>query len=157
MKRKRKGPRYNVVIPEKDLRRDTMRAGGPGGQHQNKTESAVRYTHIPTGIAAESRSERSQHANDTYALELLREKLLRLVLLRRGESTKEAWRNKPDPAFGAKMRSYVLDRGQRVIDHATGWRGEPSKVLNGGLDGLLVARLKTPGLTVQKPRETGTM
>lgn len=142
-----KPAKYNVILHKKDLRRDTMRAGGPGGQHQNKTESAVRYTHVPTGISAESRSERSQHANDEYALELLKEKILRLFLLRRGESVRDAWKQKPDPGFGSKMRSYVLaGSARRVVDHGSGWKGDPRNVLNGQIDALLDARLRMPDI-----------
>ena len=68
----------DIVLRDDELKRDTFRSGGPGGQHQNKTESGVRYTHLPTGIAAESRSERSQHKNDANALALLKAKLIRL-------------------------------------------------------------------------------
>jgi peptide chain release factor 2 len=147
-----KAVKYNVILHEKDLRRDTMRAGGPGGQHQNKTESAVRYTHVPTGISAESRSERSQHANDEYALESLKEKIIRLFLLKRGESVKDAWKQKPDPAFGSKMRSYVLvGSSRRVVDHGSGWKGDPRKVLEGGIDELLRARLMMPDLLDERP------
>jgi peptide chain release factor 2 len=139
--------KYNIILHPKDLRRDTMRAGGPGGQHQNKTESAVRYTHVPTGISAESRSERSQHANDEYALEMLKDKILRLFLIRRGESVKDAWRQKPDPSFGSKMRSYVLaGSARRVVDHGSGWKGDPRNVLEGHIDDLLNARLRMPDI-----------
>ena len=68
----------DIVLRDDDLKRDVFRSGGPGGQHQNKTESGVRYTHLPTGVAAESRSERSQHKNDANALALLKAKLIRL-------------------------------------------------------------------------------
>lgn len=137
-----KKPKYNIVLRDKDLRRDTFRSGGPGGQYQNVTDSGVRYTHIPTGVSAESRSERSQHANDENALELLKEKLLRLWLLKRGLSAKDAWDRKPDIAFGSKMRSYVLaGKSQRVEDHETGWVGNPRQVLEGDIDDLLKVRL----------------
>ncbi len=137
-----KKPKYNVILRDKDLRRDTFRSGGPGGQAQNKLETGVRYTHIPTGVAAESRSERSQDANDQNALASLKDKLLRLWMLKRGMSAKEAWERKPDIAFGAKMRSYVLaGNAQRVEDHETGWTGNPRAVLNGDIDDLLRTRL----------------
>lgn len=137
-----KKPKYNVILRSKDLRRDTFRSGGPGGQHQNVTESGVRYTHIPSGVAAESRSERSQDANDANALELLKEKLLRAYLLKKGKSAKDVWERKPDIAFGAKMRSYVLaGNAQRVEDHETGWTGNPRAVLDGDIDDLLKTRL----------------
>ncbi len=133
--------RYHVVLRDRDLRRDVFRSGGPGGQAQNKIESGVRYTHLPTGIAAESRSERSQHANSEYALESLKDKLIRLYLIRKGGDERRAYEAKPDVTFGAKMRSYVLHGQRRVVDHETEWQGDPVKVLNGDLDGLLKARL----------------
>jgi len=129
------------VLRECDLRRDTFRAGGPGGQYQNKTESAVRYTHLPTGICAESRSERSQHVNDELARASLEEKLLRIYLLQRGQSIRDAWKHKPEVAFGAQMRSYILAGDRRVVDHDTGWKGDPKRVLDGEIDDLLKARL----------------
>jgi peptide chain release factor 2 len=142
MKKSAKAIKYNVILHEKDLRRDVFRSGGPGGQAQNKTESGVRYTHIPTGIAAESRTERSQHANDAYALESLKEKIVRLFLLRRGESARDAWEKKPDVSFGAKMRSYVLTgNARRVVDHETEWSGDTRSVLAGQIDELLRTRL----------------
>jgi|GEM_PF-5833176 len=141
MKTTKQPTRYRVTLREKDLRRDTFRAGGPGGQHQNKTESAVRYTHIPTGVFAESRSDRSQHVNDELARAALEEKLLRLYLLQRGQSIRDAWQRKPEIAFGAQTRSYVLAGDRRVIDHETGWKGDPKRVLEGDIDEMLRARL----------------
>lgn len=135
-------PKYEVVLREKDLRRDTFRAGGKGGQHQNKTDSAVRYTHIPTGISAESRSDRSQHANDAIALESLKAKILGVYLMQKKASARERYEAKSDAVFGMKMRSYVLHgASRRVVDHETGWEGDPRKVLDGDIDGLLKTRL----------------
>lgn len=135
-------PKYNVILRDKDLRRDTFRCGGPGGQHVNKLETGVRWTHIPTGVSAEGRSERSQDANSQHALAMLKDKLLRIWMLKRGMSAKEAWERKPDVAFGAKMRSYVLaGNAQRVEDHETGWTGNPRAVLDGDIDDLLRTRL----------------
>ncbi len=134
-------PKYRVELREKDLRRDTFRAGGPGGQNQNKTDSAVRYTHLPTGISAESRTDRSQHKNDEIALESLKEKIIRVWLIQRGQSVHAAWERKPDIAFGAQTRSYVLAGDRRVIDHETGWKGDPRDVLEGRIDDMLKARM----------------
>lgn len=135
--------KYNVIIKPKDLKRYVMRAGGPGGQHQNKTESAVRYVHLPTGIAAESRSDRSQHANDGIALDRLKEKLLAAWLIARGGKAKEIWEAKANPTFGGvQMRTYRLcGNPQVVVDHETGWEGRPRSVLDGQIDELLHARL----------------
>lgn len=134
--------KYRVVIPDKHLKRQVFRCGGPGGQSVNKTESGVRYIHIPSGVAAEARSERSQHKNDAIALESLYEKLIRLWLIQRGKSLKGVWERKPDVAFGAKMRSYILAGQRRVIDHETEWEGEPRAVLSGDIDDLLKTRLQ---------------
>lgn len=142
MKSRPKQPR--VILRRSDLTRQTFRAGGPGGQHQNKTESAVRYIHNPTGIAAESRSERSQSVNDAKALELLEQKLLMLWLVKRGRSAKDAWASKPDVSFGAQIRSYVLaGNARRVQDHITGHEEkDPAKVLDGGIDGFIRASMR---------------
>src|SRR5206468_1309764 len=90
----------NIEIKEDDLKRDTFRSGGPGGQHQNKTESGVRYTHIPTGIAAESRSERSQHKNDQMALSLLKAKLYRIEEQKRRAEVEKLYDEKGEIAMG---------------------------------------------------------
>ncbi len=140
---KTKQPKYEVTIPAKDLRRATFRSGGPGGQHQNVTDSGVRYTHIPSGIAAESRSDRSQHANDALALDSLKAKLLDIILMRRRASAQDRYAAKPEATYGTKMRSYVtVGHPRRVVDHETGWEGDPAKVLNGDLDELLRVRLQ---------------
>ena len=132
-----------VKVSRKDLRRDTFRSGGPGGQHQNKTESGVRWTHLPTGISAESRSDRSQSINDEMAYEAMCQKLVDLVMLRRHGNARQAWKDKPRAAMGGtQLRSYVLaGNAQRVVDHETGWEGNPRSVLNGELDDLLRVRL----------------
>lgn len=141
--RKPKPPDVRVVLRPAEVRRAVFRAGGPGGQHQNKTESAVRYTHVPTGVSAEARSERSQHANAAQAWRLLEQKLAMLWLLSRGRSAAAAWKSKPDASFGSQVRSYVCDgKHRRVLDHRTGHE-EPgvAAVLAGGLDGLMRAEL----------------
>jgi len=148
-----KGPngKPKLVIPASEIRRDVMRAGGPGGQHQNKTESAVRLTHEPTGVSAESRSDRSQHANEAIALERLEEKILGLWLISQGVSAKESWRLRPRASFGNQMRTYNLCGQARVVDHETGWQGNPRSVLDGDLDELLQVRVRERALQPAAP------
>src|SRR6185437_2903205 len=98
----------DIVLRDDDLKRDVFRCGGPGGQHQNKTESGVRYTHLPTGVAAESRSERSQHKNDSLALALLKAKLIRLEEQKREAEYAKVYDEKGEISFGSQIRSYVL-------------------------------------------------
>ena len=97
-----------IDIRPEDLKRDTFRSGGPGGQHQNKTESGVRYTHLPTGIAAESRSERSQHKNDQVALSLLKAKLYRIEEQKRRAEVEKLYDEKGEVAWGYQIRNYVM-------------------------------------------------
>src|SRR5438067_3837373 len=97
-----------IDIRPDDLERQTFRSGGPGGQHQNKTESGVRYIHLPTGIAAESRSERSQHKNDQMALSLLKAKLYRIEEQKRRAEVEKLYDEKGEIAMGYQVRNYVL-------------------------------------------------
>ena len=130
-----------IILNKSDLKRATFRCGGPGGQHQNKTESGVRYTHIPTGIAAERRSERSQHANGEIALRLLQAKLDEMVADAERRAARLGYEAKARPRFGGvQLRSYVLDDKHRVIDHDTGHAEyDPRQVLRGKIDGFLKA------------------
>ena len=126
-----------------DLKRDVFRSGGPGGQHQNKTESGVRYTHLPTGVAAESRSERSQHKNDTNALALLKAKLIRLEEEKREAEFAKKYDEKGEVSFGNQIRSYVLQPYQIVKDLRTDYEvGNPRAVLDGDIDGFIEAYLR---------------
>lgn len=137
-----------IVIRKADLKRQTFRSGGPGGQYQNKTESGVRYIHVPTGITAESRSERSQHQNDRYALSMLVMKLSGMERERREAERIEAYRSKPDAAFGHQTRSYFAVGDRRVIDHETGVDGTWDAVVRRGkLDPFLHARLRAASLS----------
>jgi len=132
----------NVEIRDVDLKRDVFRCGGPGGQHQNKTESGVRYTHIPTGVAAESRSERSQHKNDALALALLKAKLIRLEEEKREAEYARAYNEKAEIGFGSQIRSYVLD-DRWVKDLRTEVKlTNPFAVLDGNLDPFIDAYLR---------------
>ncbi len=133
----------DIVLRDEDLKRDVFRCGGPGGQHQNKTESGVRFTHLPTGIAAESRSERSQHKNGTYALALLKAKLIRMEEEKREAEYAKKYDEKGEVSFGNQIRSYVLQPYQIVkdlrTDHET---GNPRAVLDGEIDGFIEAYLR---------------
>jgi peptide chain release factor 2 len=133
----------DIVLRDVDLKRDVFRSGGPGGQHQNKTESGVRYTHLPTGIAAESRSERSQHKNDANALALLKAKLIRMEEEKREADYAKKYDEKGEISFGNQIRSYVLQPYQLVKDLRTDFEStNPGKVLDGGLDGFIDAYLR---------------
>ncbi len=128
----------SIEIRDVDLKRDVFRCGGPGGQHQNKTESGVRYTHLPTGIAAESRTERSQHKNDSNAMALLKAKLIRREEEKREADYAKKYDEKGEISFGNQIRSYVLQPYQLVKDLRTGHEvGNPRSVLDGGLDGFI--------------------
>jgi peptide chain release factor 2 len=133
----------DIVLKDDDLKRDVFRSGGPGGQHQNKTESGVRYTHIPTGVAAESRSERSQHKNDANALALLKAKLIRMEEEKREAEYAKKYDEKGDVSFGNQIRSYVLQPYQIVKDLRTGYEvGNPRAVLDGEIDGFIESFLR---------------
>jgi peptide chain release factor 2 len=133
----------DIVLRDDELKRDVFRSGGPGGQHQNKTESGVRYTHLPTGVAAESRSERSQHKNDANALAHLKAKLIRLEEEKREADFAKKYDEKGEISFGSQIRSYVLQPYQLVKDLRTDYEvGNPRAVLDGSLDGFIEAYLR---------------
>ncbi len=143
----------DIVLKDEDLKRDVFRSGGPGGQHQNKTESGVRYTHLPTGVSAESRSERSQHKNDANALALLKAKLIRMEEEKREAEYAKKYDEKGDVSFGSQIRSYVLQPYQLVKDSRTGYEvGNPRAVLDGDLDGFIESylRMKLSGAGASK-------
>jgi peptide chain release factor 2 len=131
-----------VEIDEKDLRIDVMRSGGAGGQHVNKTESAVRVTHIPTGIAVHSDGERSQHKNKSTAMRILRSKLFEVEQKKQEEKMGNIHAQKKAIEWGSQIRSYVLAPYRLVTDHRTGLKvGNVDAVLDGELDQFMVARL----------------
>jgi peptide chain release factor 2 len=133
----------DIVLRDDELKRDVFRSGGPGGQHQNKTESGVRYTHLPTGVAAESRSERSQHKNDANALQLLKAKLIRMEEEKREADFAKKYDEKGEISFGSQIRSYVLQPYQQVKDLRTDFVStNPGSVLDGNLDGFVEAYLR---------------
>ena len=141
-----------IDIPEKDVRVDVYRASGAGGQHVNKTESAVRITHLPTGIAVASQSERSQHQNRTICWDMLKSKLYEIELEKKKAETGAFVGEKKEIGWGHQIRSYVLQPYQLVKDLRTGVESrEPQKVLDGELDPFMAAALAQE--VGGKPRE----
>jgi len=134
--------RIEIDINESDVRVDTMRSGGAGGQHVNKTESAVRLTHIPTGIAVVSQGDRSQHKNRATAWNMLRAKFYELELQRREARAAAEQEAKTDIGWGHQIRSYVLQPYQLVKDLRTGTEStNPAAVLDGDLDAFMESAL----------------
>ena len=131
-----------ININKADLRVDTYRASGAGGQHVNKTDSAVRLTHIPTGLVAQSQSDRSQHKNKENALKQLKSKLYELELQKQNEEQQILEDSKSDIGWGSQIRSYVLDQS-RIKDLRTNYEtGNTTAVLNGDLDDFMKSSLK---------------
>jgi len=131
-----------VDVNESDCRVDTFRASGAGGQHINKTDSAIRITHIPTGIVVQCQSQRSQHKNRATAWAMLRARLYELELQKREEAAAAAAASKTDIGWGHQIRSYVLQPYQMVKDLRTGVESpSPSAVLDGDLDAFMAASL----------------
>jgi len=132
----------DIVIPESDVRIDTYRSSGAGGQHVNTTDSAVRITHIPTGIAVACQAERSQHKNRAKAWEMLRSRLYEEELKKREAEASATEAAKTDIGWGHQIRSYVLQPYQLVKDLRTGVEStSPSDVLDGDLDEFMEAAL----------------
>ncbi len=132
----------DIEIEEKDVRVDTYRSSGAGGQHVNTTDSAVRLTHIPTKIVVQCQNQRSQHKNRAQAWEMLRARLYELELQRREEAAQSAEDNKTDIGWGHQIRSYVLQPYQMVKDLRTGVESsQPNLVLDGDLDQFMGAAL----------------
>ena len=132
----------DVEIDESDLRIDTYRASGAGGQHVNKTDSAVRITHLPTGIVVQCQNERSQSSNKQTALRILKSRLVELEQERREEQLAQERGAAQDIGFGSQIRSYVLHPYQLVKDHRTDHEvGDAQRVLDGDLDGFIHAYL----------------
>lgn len=137
------GEDVEVDIDENALRIDTFRASGAGGQHVNKTDSAVRITHLPTGIVVTCQNERSQYKNKSMAMRILRARLYELELEKRQEQIAALTGTQREIAWGSQIRSYVLQPYQMVKDHRTGVQvGDPSAVLDGELDMFIDAYLR---------------
>jgi peptide chain release factor 2 len=131
-----------VEIDEKDLRVDTYRSGGAGGQHVNKTDSAVRITHMPSGIVVQCQSERSQHKNRARAMKVLRARLFERARQEHEEQLAALRGEKLEIGFGSQIRSYTLHPAQRVKDHRTGVEvGNAQGVLDGDIDPFIRAAL----------------
>jgi peptide chain release factor 2 len=131
-----------IEINPADLRVDTYRSQGAGGQHVNKTDSAIRITHIPTGIVVACQSERSQHKNRATAMKMLKAKMYEMEMQKRREEQQKLEDSKSDIGWGSQIRSYVLDQS-RIKDLRTNYEtGDPQKVLDGALDPFIEASLK---------------
>jgi peptide chain release factor 2 len=127
-----------VEIDDADIRVDTYRASGAGGQHVNKTDSAVRITHVPTGIVVQCQNERSQTQNKATAMQLLRARLLERMELERAEELAKERGEQKSAEWGSQIRSYFLHPDQRVKDHRTNFEvGDAQRVLDGDLDGFI--------------------
>jgi peptide chain release factor 2 len=132
-----------IEIRPDDLERQTFRSGGPGGQHQNKTESGVRYIHLPTGIAAESRTERSQHKNSDNAMKLLKARLYALEEAKRKVEVDKLYDEKGEVAWGYQIRNYVLQPYTLAKDVRTEMQTpQVGNVLDGEIDDFIQAYLR---------------
>lgn len=133
-----------IVVEEKDLRVDTYRASGAGGQHVNRTDSAVRLTHVPTGIVVQCQTDRSQHKNRSAAMKMLKSRLYELELEKRDAEKQAMHDAKTEIGWGHQIRSYVLQPYQMVKDLRTGVeKGNAQGVLDGDLDDFMAAALSS--------------
>jgi peptide chain release factor 2 len=131
-----------VNILPKDLRIDTYRSSGAGGQHVNKTDSAIRITHLATGIVVQCQNERSQHSNKDMAMKMLASRLYALERENQAKAQEGIAGEKKDIAWGSQIRSYVLQPYRLIKDHRTGFEeGNVDAVLDGRLDGFIRAFL----------------
>jgi peptide chain release factor 2 len=131
-----------IEIDENDLRIDTYRATGAGGQHVNKTDSAVRITHLPTGIVVQCQNERSQHKNKAMAMKFLKSRLYELKLQEQSDKADEMNKAKKDISWGSQIRSYILHPYKLIKDHRTNLEvGNVNRVLDGDIDDFIEAYL----------------
>ena len=136
----------NIDVREEDIRMDVFRASGAGGQHVNKTSSAVRLTHVPTGVVVSSQQERSQHKNRQTAMKMLKAKLYQLELEKQNAEKAKLEATKADVTFGSQIRSYVFQPYTMVNDHRTELKiPDVQKVMDGGIDPFIEAYLKQYG------------
>ena len=152
----------DVEIDDADMRVDTYRASGAGGQHVNKTDSAVRITHVPTGIVVQCQNERSQAQNKAIAMQILRSRLLERKERERAEEVAKERGEQKSAEWGSQIRSYFLHPDQRVKDHRTDFEmGDAQRVLDGDLDGFIreylnqAARRAAPGTRTSGARRAG--
>jgi peptide chain release factor 2 len=133
----------DVELRDEDIREDVFRASGAGGQHVNKTSSAIRLTHLPTGIAVQCQNERSQHKNRAMAIKMLRARLARVEEEKREREQAAKYNQMPKVGFGSQIRNYFLHPDQRVKDARTGYlEGNFRHVLDGNIQGFLDAFLQ---------------
>jgi peptide chain release factor 2 len=138
----------NIEIRDEDVRMDVFRASGAGGQHVNKTSSAVRLTHIPTGIVTSSQAERSQHKNKATAMKMLKNRLYQLEADKQAKAKAELDATKADVSFGSQIRSYVFQPYTMVNDHRTELKiPDVQRVMDGDLDEFIEAYLSRTGAT----------
>lgn len=146
----------DIEIADKDVREDVFRASGAGGQHVNKTSSAIRLTHIPTGIAVQCQNERSQHKNRAAAWKMLRSRLARIEEEKREAEQLAKYQSKAMTGFGSQIRNYFLHPDQRVKDARTGFQmGNFHTVLGGDLQGFLDAFLRYRMMNMQPHTNNG--